>query len=856
MKRGFSDEGAVVSALDGIKAMAEFWPNATLQHANEHYLSIFGYSLADVRGAPHSMFCDAAYVASPDYMAFWDRLRVGHAYTDLCERRRRDGSVCWLEVTYAPIRDAAGQVIRILKLASDVTQRVMRERQAFEEARRLSMVADSTGNAAIITDGDWRIIYVNPGFSRMFGWRLEDVAGKVPLRLLAPHVPAARIAAELQGLKSGHSLKVEELLAGAHGERYWCSLAISPVLDERRELINTCLVITDITDSKMHEVLQHRVLESIAGDLPLKDVATMICDEVDRILPEVATLVVESDGHGRMNPLAAPRLPTAYLKYLSAHSIHRDMLVRSEEASAYLKEGVYIDITTDERWLPFRPSLMALGYVAFWIQPIFSTQGEIIGAVVFHYPEARRPDAFHRRLMSACVHLCAVGLERERSKSRIHGLAFYDPVTRLANRTLLHAKAEQLLAGASRSGSTVAIVFVDLDRFKQINDSLGHAAGDELLRLVAARLSVDRRAVDIVCRLAGDEFVVVLPDCDARHAAETVERALARLHEPADIGGTEVRPSGSFGIAMFPADGTDIEALVHRADLAMYQAKSASKGTYRFFSSEMNAQALERIALESELRAAIFGGALELHYQPQVELAGGRLHGAEALSRWNSPSRGSVSPAQFIPLAEECNLIGDLTRWLLDTACTQLAAWRRAALPVPVLSINLSPISFHDASLPRLVSDALQAHGLQPADLMVEITEGVMLERHPTALQTIDALTAMGIRMSMDDFGTGYSSLSYLHSLPIAELKLDRSFVSDLGRRDSAMALSRAVVEIGKSLALTVVAEGVETDLQRRLLVEQGCHVAQGYFFARPMPAADLERWIREHSQVGLERTA
>jgi diguanylate cyclase (GGDEF)-like protein/PAS domain S-box-containing protein len=847
-EHSFSDDGAVVSALDGIKALAQFGPDGILQHANRLYLSIFGCELDDVRGAHHRVFCDPAYVDSPAYGAFWERLRTGHAYTDLCERRRRDGSTCWLEVTYAPIRDADDQVLRILKMASDVTERVTRERHALEDARRLSLVADSTDNATLITDGEWRIIYVNRGFTRMFGWKLEDVVGQVPPRLMAPHVTDAHIAVELELLKSGSTLHLDELLSGAHGERYWCSIATSPVRNEQGQLINTCTVIADITDAKMHQVLQHRVLEAVASDQPLSSVATMICEEVDRILPDVATCIVESHDQGRMNPLAAPRLPTAYLKYLAAHSVGQDMLCSSEGAPVVPTGSVYIDITVDERWAHFRGELTALGYEAFWMQPILSASGGVMGAVVFHYRERRALDEFHRRLMNACVQLCALGLERERSKARIHRLAFYDPVTRLANRSLLGAKAEQVFAAASRSATSAAVVFVDLDRFKQVNDSLGHPIGDELLRVVAGRLSADRRAMDIVCRLSGDQFVMVLPECDARDAAEAVERTHLRLHEAVEIGGTQLRPSASYGIAMYPADGGDIETLLRLADLAMYQAKTAARGSCKFFSGEMNAQAQARLALENELRDAIFGNALELHYQPQVELATGRLHGVEALSRWTSPLRGPVSPVEFIPVAEACNLIGDLTQWLLRTACSQLARWRAAGVDVPMISVNLSPISFHDIAMPKLIADTLREHGLQPVDLMVEITEGVLLEQHPTPLRTIHELTAMGVRLSMDDFGTGYSSLSYLHSLPISELKLDRSFVGDLGIRDSALPLSRAVVQIGMSLGLTVVAEGVETELQRSLLAEQGCHVAQGYFFGRPMPAARFEEWLRERA--------
>jgi EAL domain-containing protein (putative c-di-GMP-specific phosphodiesterase class I) len=300
---------------------------------------------------------------------------------------------------------------------------------------------------------------------------------------------------------------------------------------------------------------------------------------------------------------------------------------------------------------------------------------------------------------------------------------------------------------------------------------------------------------------------------------------------------------------MFPADGTGMDMLLQRADMAMYQAKTEARGSFAFFSSELNAIAQERLMLEADLAQALREGALHLAYQPQMNLATQRLHGVEVLSRWQHPVRGNVPPSSFIPLAEECGLIGELSRWVLRTACAQLAAWRLRGTHVPSISVNLSPLTLHDADLPRLVQDTLRQHGLRPADLIIEITEGVMLDKHAATMQTIKALEDLGVRLSMDDFGTGYSSLSYLHRLPITELKIDRSFVSDLGFRDSAMPLCKAIVQIGLSLGLTVVAEGVETQNQLMLLTDLGCQVAQGYLLARPLDDSALEAWALDLGQ-------
>jgi diguanylate cyclase (GGDEF)-like protein len=566
------------------------------------------------------------------------------------------------------------------------------------------------------------------------------------------------------------------------------------------------------------------------------------------MLPAAATCVMQVNAEGLLMPLAAPRLPAAYREYMARNAGHFNGVpgFGDNDGEPASPNGVLCtDIATDPRWPVFRDELLAAGYSAFWAMPVVGQKGRVIGAVVIHFGERRGPDDFHRRLMEACIQLCSLSLERERAKQRIHRLAFYDVLTRLPNRSLLQAKAEQALASSAREDEQAAVLFIDLDRFKLVNDSLGHPAGDELLRKVAGRMLEGRRLADIVSRISGDEFVIVLPACDAEDAAEIVSRLQHSLHAPLRIGNAEVCPSTSIGVAMFPSDGRDMETLIHRADMAMYQTKRDGRGGYRFFDSEMNVQTQQRLSLEADLRAAIANRTLHLHYQPQVQLDTGALHGVEALARWSHPTRGNIPPVEFIPLAEDSDLMGPLTDWVLDEACAQLESWRADGLTVPNVSVNFSPTAFHNAALAAQVGERLQRHGLEPSDLTIEITESVMIDRHPGTMRVITELRALGVQLSMDDFGTGYSSLSYLHSLPVTELKLDRSFVSDLGRRDSARALSQAVVQIGLTLGLTVVAEGVETEDQRRLLEGLGCHVAQGYLLARPLAGDAFLAWMR-----------
>lgn len=838
---------AQLAALSRVMAIAEFEPDGTLIHANDNYLSLFGFTREEALGRHHSSFCLPAYASSDDYGDFWARLRGGEAHSGLAERMRRDGSSCWLEATYTPVLDGAGRVLQVLKIATDISERLLLERAQQEHLQRLSLVADASDTAVMISDGDLRIAYVNAGFSRMLGWSLEEIHGEQALALLAPQLPDAGIAEYDATLREGHSAEREEIVVGKDGQRYWAKIISNPIFDEAGRWSYTVTLLTDITRSKMHEALQHRALEAMAREQPLTEVLELICQEVERIAPEITASILEVDDQGRLRPLAAPSLPQDYCQQLDGVPI--GPTVGSCGTAAWRNQTVRVDdIAHDPLWADFRQLVLPLGFIGCWSTPIRDSQGRVIGTFAFYFRKPRTEAAltFHQRLVDASAHLCTLALERERSRQRIRQLAFYDGLTGMPNRSLLQAKADQAIAAAARQEEPVAVLFIDLDRFKQVNDSLGHPAGDELLRQAADRMQSQLRASDIAGRLSGDEFVAVLPQCDADGAADIVERLQTLLAQPMTIANTVLTVSASVGIAMFPSDGRDMETLLQRADMAMYQAKSSGRGCFSFFSSEMNRLAQERLVLENALREALRKGQLHLHYQPQVELASGRLYGVEALARWRHPELGEISPARFIPLAEECGLVADLGRWALSEACRQLAAWRAKGLAVPAVAVNLSPTSFHNLDLPRMIADTLRGNALMPEDLTVELTENVLLDTNPSTMKTIEEVHAQGVRLSMDDFGTGYSSLSYLRRLPVSELKLDRSFVADLDHDEAARALSNAILGIGKSLHLTVVAEGVETATQHLMLREQGYPVAQGYLFSRPLAPLDFERWLAE----------
>lgn len=836
-----------LAALDRVMAIAEFDVTGVLRQANERYLALLGCSREQALGQHHRNFCPPGVADTPEYRALWTRLARGDSHSGLIERVRRDGSSCWLEASYTPIHDPKGQVLRVLKVASDVSERLRQEHSQQEHLRRLSLVADASDAAVVISDANSRIIYVNAGFSRMFGWTQPEVLGREPIALLAPQLPQTFAEDYRDGLRAGRAVGREEIVSGREGQRYWAKVISNPVAGPDGAWQYTVTLLTDITRAKMHEALQHRVLEAMARERPLVEVMELICREVERIAPDLIASILEVDEQGLLHPLASPGLPMEYSSKLEGLAIGPK--VGSCGTAAWRRESVMVgDMDHDPLWADYHALFQPQGLKACWSTPFFNGEGRVIGTFAF-YSRRKHSDLnspFHQQMVDACTHLCSLALERELARKRIRQLAFYDGLTGLPNRSLLHARADQAIASAARHEQQLAVLFLDLDRFKQVNDSLGHPAGDALLREVAKRLQHELRASDIAGRLSGDEFVVVLPECDAEHATNTVERLQALLAEPVNIAGTRLSISASVGIAIFPGDGREVEALLQRADMAMYQAKSAERGSFRFFSAEMNRMAQERLALETALREALARGSLHLHYQPQIELATGRLYGVEALARWTHAELGPIPPTRFIPLAEECGLITELGRWALREACRQLAAWRAQGLNVPAVAVNLSPTAFHNLELPTIIASALERHALQASDLTLEITESVLLDTNPSTMKTIAEVHAQGVRLSMDDFGTGYSSLSYLRRLPVSELKLDRIFVADLEGDETARALSDAILGIGKSLQLTVVAEGVENEQQNRLLHEQGYPVAQGYLFSRPLSPQDLEPWLRQ----------
>lgn len=438
--------------------------------------------------------------------------------------------------------------------------------------------------------------------------------------------------------------------------------------------------------------------------------------------------------------------------------------------------------------------------------------------------------------------------EFKQAEDRIRYLAYYDPLTELPNRTLLRDRAEQALSKAAREHAEAALLFLDLDHFKTINDTLGHLSGDMLLQEATQRIRAALRHTDSVGRLGGDEFLIVLSRSTATSAAHVAHNLIARLAQPFSINGHDLIVTASIGIALYPRDGDDFDELHKNADIAMYKAKELGRNRYHFFTPELNQAAMERLTLESALRNAVEEGQLSLSYQPQIDLASGQVIGVEALLRWNHPQLGMVSPARFIPIAEDSGLIGKIGAWVLKEACRQNKAWQEAGLPPLVVAVNVSTRQFSLGDILGVVQQALGESGLAAEYLEVEITESLLAQDLENTLDVLNHLHDLGVQIAVDDFGTGYSSLAYLKRFPLHKLKLDQSFVRDLEQDADDRAIASGVVNLGHSLGLVVIAEGVETPAQLDILRRLGCDEIQGYLYSRPLPPADLAAWLQQYS--------
>jgi diguanylate cyclase (GGDEF)-like protein len=554
--------------------------------------------------------------------------------------------------------------------------------------------------------------------------------------------------------------------------------------------------------------------------LRMRDI--VVCDFVG-----VTLIDADSPRSGRtFSGIDAAGEPTSY-----------DIAISAEDIRILHDNPGHFQIRNDERMPKYLQPLAQKGSKSHVVLPIF-LDDELSALITIGFME-------HTELSDEADRV-TVALSNASWEEKLYHQAHYDPLTDLPNRTLLKDRLPQALVRAKRNNTQVAVLFLDLDRFKSINDSLGHAAGDLFLREITHRLTQCVRAIDTVARPGGDEFTIIVPDITADQAVTSditliADKILSVVAEPFMLHGHEVSTTVSIGIALCPRDADDYDELLKNADSAMYHAKSKGRGNYQFYSRELNAAAIERLDMENSLRHALGQDQLELYYHPLVEISSGQIVGAEALLRWWHPSKGLILPTEFISLAEQTGLIVPIGEWVLKTASAQNKAWRNAGLAPIRVAVNLAARQFSDQELARKIERILRQTGLDPEGLELEITEGTIMEDTETAIKVLNDLKGMGLQVAIDDFGTGYSSLTYLKRFPIHTLKIDQSFVRDIATDRHDASIVATIIGLGHSLNLKVVAEGVETQEQLNILRASQCDEFQGYLTSKPLPAREFE---------------
>ncbi|WP_444544375.1 bifunctional diguanylate cyclase/phosphodiesterase [Pseudomonas paralcaligenes] len=783
-----------------------------------------GYSKEEMR-----RFGDKLWekILHPDDVELYQRVRnlqkvVGDGQLLHCQLRwrHRDGSWHWFDIReHALSRDRSGRVSRLIGVAKDITGEINAQASLLDSERRYRLLAESISDVILSTDSTMKLNYVSPSAEGFFGYSPEWVLENGLLDIATSPRQLADLLQLLEQVRGalGDAQRLAELQAGlggrtfvfdgvrADGRKITVEMRLTLMWDEQERFEGVLGIGRDITQQRRAE----RDLRMAATVFDHSTAAILVTDPAGYIvrINETFQRITGFAGAEVLDQmpgmLTADRQQAAQFAYILAQ---------------LNKHGSW----EGEVWLKRRNGEQFPAWVG--ITAVQDDDGDLVSYVCFFNDIS----------------------ERKASEQRIHRLAYYDALTLLPNRTLFQDRLHTALLHAERHDEWVVLMFLDLDRFKPINDSLGHAAGDRMLKDVAVRLAACVDEDDTVARMGGDEFTLLLQPRNTRagalnRAIHVAERILASLAQPFVLQGREFFVTASIGIALSPQDGDELSQLMKNADTAMYHAKERGKNNFQFYQAEMNATALQRLELESDLRHALEQGQFLLYYQPQLSSDGKRLTGVEALLRWNHPRRGLVAPYEFIPVLEELGLIVQVGDWVIAEACRQIKAWHDAEVRVPKVSVNLSARQFADGQLGMRISRVLGESGLPPACLELELTESILMRDVGETLQVLASLKRLGLSIAVDDFGTGYSSLNYLKQFPIDVLKIDRSFVDGVPGGEQDAQIARAIIAMAHSLNLAVIAEGVETQGQLDFLREHGCDEVQGYLFGKPMAADQFE---------------
>ncbi len=703
----------------------------------------------------------------------------------------------------------------VLGTAFDVTERKQAEDALRESEEKYRDLVENMSEILYALDKDGRITYVSPVVEQLGGYTPSELIGRLFTEFIHPD-DLMPLVESFQRTVSGNLEPSEFRIFTKSGEIRWVRTSSQPVFEGDR-VIGLRAVMMDITERKRAEETLREREETLRATIEST---------------EDGILVVGSNGQiAYANARLAKmwRIPKDVLETSDRDKVLTSVMDQLQEPEAFLARARELNHTPDESF-----------------DELVFKDGRIFERLSRPLTSEEAPGrVFSFRDIT----------ERKRAEDTIKHMAYHDSLTDLPNRALFEDRLTVALAQVRRKRRMAAVMFLDLDRFKVVNDTVGHALGDRLLQSVAERLTGLVRDGDTVARVGGDEFTLLLQEVGrAEEVAEVAERVLDALRQPWVLNGHEFRITTSIGIAMFPNDGEDVDSLLSNADTAMYRAKDQGRDNYKLYTPAMNARIVERLALENSLRHGLERGEFLVYYQPQVDIASGKIVGMEALVRWQHPERGLVFPAEFIPVAEETGLIVPLGAWVLRTACAQNKAWQAAGFPPMRVAVNLSARQFQQRDLIEVVDEVLKETGLEARWLQLEITEGMAMQDVESNIAVLRELREMGVQIAIDDFGTGHSSLSYLSRLPIDVIKIDQSFVQDLTTDPNGAAIARSIIVMAHNLKLRVIAEGVETEEQLAFLKKRRCDEMQGYLFSKPAPAEAFEEMLRQGGRTSRAR--
>jgi diguanylate cyclase (GGDEF)-like protein/PAS domain S-box-containing protein len=713
---------------------------------------------------------------------------------------REQGEERWLEVFRNPVRDSQGNMLGISGFSRDITER----KQAEEKLRLSSKIFESGHDAILVTDAKASIISVNPAFTEITGYGEQEVIGKNP-RILASGMHSKQFFAQMwEKLASKGRWSGEVWNRRKNGELYMCWLSISVLHDQGDNVTHYIGVTSDITE--------HRRAEE-----QLRLTAKVVASSHDSIIitDTSGTIISVNPAFTEITGYSEPEVIGKNPRILNSGKQGKEFY--AEMWGSLLKNGYW----NGEVWNRRKDGGSYAGRLS--INSLRDESGNVT-----HY-----------------VGVTSDITEYKMAQERVRHLAYYDQLTGLPNGSLMRDRVNQLVASAYRERREFTLLFIDLDNFKNVNDSLGHHVGDLLLQTIAGRLRSVVREMDTVARLGGDEFVVVLPDVGAEGAERVARKVIGQVTNSYGVELHKINMTTSIGISVFPKDGPDIETLLKNAELALYQAKAKGRNNFAFFAEEMNVLALERMQMETDLRQALLNEELIVYYQPQISLVTRQVIGMEALIRWPHPRLQMIPPDQFIPIAEESDMIVELGEWVMHEACRQVREWQNRGLQTVPVAVNVSARQMRHDDFPEIVSSVLRKTGLDSGSLELELTERAVMADMDYTVNTMNQVGKLGVKFAVDDFGTGYSSLAYLRHLPLDKLKIDKSFVQDIAVDESDREISNTVIQLAHGLRLSVIAEGVETQQQMAILLGQGCDGAQGFLFGRPMPPHEFAAFLQ-----------